>query len=356
LLPQVRRTMSERRHKSRREKDLTTRYHAGDLDEDHLETGQRFTKQTKGAEQNKIKQTALLRLAQGDAAADIDTLPIGQVSQVYSLYVEVEHETGVRLCVVRKTVTKLSETSIVVGDLVRFRDTGIVEEAGRPGAVIEQVLPRKTVLTRAGSFHAHRAQPIVANAEQMLIVVSLVQPMVKWGLVDRMLIAAQGGGLVPIICLNKIDLASQSDTSRKHFAAAQEALGQYQHLGIRTLQTAARDESGIREITGILKDKVTVLAGHSGVGKSTLISAVEPGLDIRIGPVSIMTEKGRHTTTSARRYRLQIGGYVIDTPGVKQFGLWGVTADNLIEYFPDVQDGTAPPWRMDSYQSIADSL
>jgi ribosome biogenesis GTPase len=101
---------------------------------------------------------------------------------------------------------------------------------------------------------------------------------------------------------------------------------------------------------------VTVLAGHSGAGKSSLIAAVQPGLDLRIGEVSALTDKGRHTTTSARWYDLDMGGAVIDTPGVKLFGLWNVTAENLGEFFPDVEAGTAPAWREESFRRIAASL
>jgi ribosome biogenesis GTPase len=100
------------------------------------------------------------------------------------------------------------------------------------------------------------------------------------------------------------------------------------------------------------------LAGHSGVGKSSLIRAVQPQLDLRVGEVSTYTDKGRHTTTSARRYVLDLegGGSVIDTPGVKLFGLWGVTRENLDEFFPDVEDDSAPEWRRESYKRIAESL
>src|SRR6266516_2085208 len=106
-----------------------------------------------------------------------------------------EHEGRIWLCVTRKTLTKVSKTAIVVGDRVRFRESGTKDELGRPEAVIEQVLPRQTILTRAASFKGIDQHPIVANAEQMLIVASVLQPRPKWGLVDRMLVAAQSGGL-----------------------------------------------------------------------------------------------------------------------------------------------------------------
>jgi len=260
------------------------------------------------------------------------------------------------MCVMRKTLSRSSGSAMVVGDLVRFRDDDKRDESGRAHAVIEQVLPRKTVLARAGSFHSHEVQPIVANAEQMLIVVSVVNPLAKWGLVDRMLIAAQSGGLKPIVCLNKIDLAERDEKAAAQYARAKEVLAHYRTMGIESLEVAAVEGIGLERIKAILHKHTTVLAGHSGVGKSTLIGALQAGLDIRIGKVSEVTEKGRHTTTSARRYPLDDGGEVIDTPGVKMFGLWEVTSETLNQYFPDIEDGTAPPWRVESHQRILESL
>jgi len=354
--------MGRRPRKPPREKDLTSRYLQGDCEADRLESHHRFSQRSKNAQQDKIEKTALFR-ADGEQFADIERLPTGQVAQVFSLYYQVEHPTGPRLCSVRKTLGKLSQTSIVVGDQVRFRDTerrvegfASTDELGRPEAVIEQVLPRQTILTRAEGFVGNAQHPIVANAQQMLIVASLLRPRVKWGLVDRMIVAAQSGGLTPLICLNKIDLAEPAAQSQAEHVAAKEVLAHYQSLGFTTFQVSATPRSGIEGVKSALAGKTTVLAGHSGVGKSTLISAIQPGLDIRIGEISNFNDKGRHTTSSARRYPLDIGGYVIDTPGVKLFGLWGVTAENLLDYFPDVKDESAPQWRIDSFQRIQASI
>ncbi|MGA3066276.1 MAG: ribosome small subunit-dependent GTPase A [Tepidisphaeraceae bacterium] len=344
--------MSRERRKNVGEKDPTARFLAGDFDPESQEIRQRSGHKSKRAQQDKIQKTADLRAIEELASGDIESLPIGQVVQVFSLFYQVAHPTGVRLCVVRKTLAKLAESAIVVGDYVRFRDGGVADAAGKIDAVIEQVLPRKTLLVRAGSFDGQHAQPIVANAEQMLIVSSLLQPRVKWGLVDRVLVAAQSGGLVPIICLNKTDLAEANDSARQAFAEANEALGHYRTLGIATLEMSAATGDGISDLKDILKGKTTVLGGHSGVGKSTVINAIQPGLGLRIGKVSESTQKGRHTTTSARRYDLEIGGAVIDTPGVKQFGLWKITPETLSEYYSDVLAGTAPPWRTLNYQSL----
>jgi ribosome biogenesis GTPase / thiamine phosphate phosphatase len=356
LVAAMRRMMGRLRRKNPREKDLTSRVFSGDYDQDEVQTPHRFSKKIKRAQQEKIERTAILRADKEVLSGDLESLPVGEVTQVFSLFCDIDTPVGVRRCVTRKTLSKISATSIVVGDLVRFRETGRHDESGIEEAVIEQVLPRKTILTRAGSFNNSLQKPIVANAGQMLIVTSLVMPRVKWGLVDRMLIAAQSGGLVPIVCLNKIDLAETTDAGRKAFPEAQEVLGLYQTMGVATLQTSAEARVGLEQLIQILAGKNTVLAGHSGVGKSSLITAAQASLIIRVGDVSEYTEKGRHTTSSARRYPLEVGGFVIDTPGVKQFGLWDVTEDNLIEYFPDIENETAPDWRRESYERILESL
>ncbi len=341
--------------KSPREKDMTDWYMSGELDEDRIDPVQRFSSKSKHLQRDKTLKTALMRAEELSELTDVHTLPIGRVVQVYSLFCDVEYNGVSWLCVVRKTLAKVNRGDIVVGDQVRFRDLGTKDESGRPEAVIEQILPRETVLTRADSFKQIEPHPIVANAQQMLIVASLHQPDVKWGLIDRMIVAAQSGKLDPIICLNKIDLATTIGDD-PDWPFAQEALRHYALLGFRTLQASVNQNVGIDDLRSLLRDRTTVLAGHSGVGKSSLIRAIQPALDLRVGEISGYTGKGRHTTTSARRYDLEIGGQVIDTPGVKLFGLWGVTRDNLLDFFPDVDAETAPQWRRDSYERILTSL
>jgi ribosome biogenesis GTPase / thiamine phosphate phosphatase len=342
--------------KAAREKDLTARFLSGGLDEDRVETQQRFGDKSKNFQKRKTEKTALMRMAEEEAAGDdIEMLPIGDVVQVHSLYSDVEHDGKPYLCVVRRTLTKAGETFVIVGDRVRLRPTVILDETGRPAAVIEQILPRRTVLTRADSFKAIEAQPIVANAQQMLIVAALAEPWPKWGLIDRMLVAARAGGLEPVVCLNKVDLIETKDGKRE-WEFAQAAMAHYASMGIKTLRTSVDESRGLEELRELLRDQTTVLAGHSGVGKSSLIRAIQPSLDLRIGAISGYTGKGRHTTSSAHRYPLDAGGYVIDTPGVKLFGLWNVTRENLAEFFADVEAGTAPDWRTESYERILDSL
>jgi ribosome biogenesis GTPase / thiamine phosphate phosphatase len=377
--------MKGRPKKPPREKDLTSRYVSGGMeDEDGIEQTERFKPRNKTLQQDKILRTALLR-AEEESGVNLEALPIGEVILVHSLFSQVEHNGVVHLCVIRKTLTKMRDTHVVVGDRVRFQDVTPRDAAGSdtgggdpealPEGVIEQILPRRTVLTRADSFKGITQHPIVANAEQMLIVASLRQPRIKWGLIDRMIVAAKSGGLLPIVCLNKIDLAepaaqtgsADTDTDPDDTAAAdrekpedlataEAALAHYATLGVPSLRTSVERAIGLEALRETLKGKTTVLAGHSGVGKSSLIRAIQPQLDIRVGEISRYTDKGRHTTTSARRYVLDFGGAVVDTPGVKLFGLWGVTRENLDEFFPDVEAGTAPEWRRESYERILESL
>lgn len=334
-------------------KNLTDDYLSGQLDEDRAEGVQRFGQRSKHHEQNKAIRTGHQRQEQNAAA--IDALPSGRVVQVFSRYSEVlaDADGSTRICQVRKTLGKLSDTHVVVGDRVKFVDQPTLDAHNRREGIIERIEPRQTILTRSDSFKARLNSPIVANAEQMLIVASIVQPRVKWGLIDRMIIAAHSGKLRPILCLNKVDLASDQE-----LADAREKLAHYNSIGVTTIETSVLENRGLDEARKLINGKVTVLAGHSGVGKSSLVNALEPGVDIRVGEISIVNDKGKHTTTSARIYPLGNGltGEVIDTPGVKLFGLWNVTAESLDDFFPDVVGETAPEWRIESYERIRSSL
>ena len=330
--------------------DLTRAYLNGDLTEDDAERGEafeRFGDRSKNFQQGKTEKTQHAR-----PTAEIDALPLGEVVQVHSLFADVLIDGQSYSCVQRKTLAKISDTQIVVGDRVRVAIGQERNDVAQHEGVIERIEPRRTVLTRADSFKAIHTHPIVANAEQMLIVVAMHLPEVKWGLVDRMLIAAQSGKLRPILCLNKIDTALDS----QDVSDTDAILAHYQSLTVETIKTSIVSDVGIDDLRQRLAGKVTVLAGHSGVGKSSLVRAVDSAIDLRVGEISRIHAKGMHTTTSARNYRLATGGQVVDTPGVKLFGLWNVTRESLIDYFPDVDSDTAPPWRQESYKRILASL
>ena len=336
--------------KSDQHLDLAKAYLSGAFDDDRADDGETFSDRSKHAQHHKTIKTQAGR----DESA-VDAMPIGEVIQVHSLFLEVLADGVVWRCVQRKTLARISDTQIVVGDLVRFAPSPELNDATKSEGVIERIEPRRTILMRADSFKAIEVHPIVANADAMLIVAALHLPEVKWGLVDRMVIAARSGGLMPMVCLNKIDTAA----SEQDLAAAAEVLGHYESLGIATLRTCAITGVGIDNLRDALAGKTTVLAGHSGVGKSSLLRVVEPAIDLkslRVGDISSVHGKGMHTTTSARKFPLSFGGHVIDTPGVKLFGLWNTAADELIEHYPDIDNGTAPQWRHESYERIKKSL
>lgn len=345
--------------KGPREKNITARFLSGGMDEDRVEKNQRFSDRSKNQQRDKTARTSQMRAEETLDLSDLQSLPTGEVIQVYSQYCDVVHGSTTWRCGMRKTLTGVLKGDLVVGDQVRFRDMQAMDEGGLPRAMIEQVLPRQTVLTRADSFKQIVSHPIVANAEQMLIVTSIAEPRVKWGIVDRMIVAAQAGGLVPIVCLNKVDLidaqraAEESDDQNP---GPMQVLEYYGKLNIQTLTTSAEQRIGLDALRAMLASRATAVAGQSGVGKSSLIRSIEPALDLRVGAISGYTGKGRHTTTSARRYELTGGGQIIDTPGVKLFGLWNVNRDNLAEHFPDVAAETAPQWRVESYRRIEQSL
>ncbi|HJZ55234.1 MAG TPA: ribosome small subunit-dependent GTPase A, partial [Gemmataceae bacterium] len=168
---------------------------------------------------------------------------------------------------------------------------------------------------------------LVANVDQLVIVISLVEPDLKPHLIDRYLVVAQQGGLKPVLCLNKADLADP--------IPLQPLVGAYAQLGIPTLLTSARTGVGIDRLREWLKGRATVFSGQSGVGKSSLLNAIQPGLGLAVKSVSEVNQKGRHTTTYAQLLKLDFGGWVVDTPGVRQLQLWDTRPEEVEGFFPE---------------------
>jgi len=177
-------------------------------------------------------------------------------------------------------------------------------------------------------FASHLQQVIVANADQLLIVASWREPAVWLELIDRYLIAAERHNLSPVICVNKVDLA-------KDEAICRAELRPYVDLGYRVLFTSALTGAGVDELRDLLCDKTTVLAGLSGVGKSSLLTAVQPGLKLLTGNVSD-SGQGRHTTTQVTLLKLSLGGFVVDTPGIREFGVSGLEKSELARFYPEI--------------------
>jgi ribosome biogenesis GTPase len=255
-------------------------------------------------------------------AVDISACLPGRVLRVHGLVSVVQADGGEQVrCTVRRVLRNLvtEERNIVAtGDRVWFLPTG-------PGeGVIERVEPRHGLLTRASRGREH---VIVANVDQVVIVVSLVEPELKPHLIDRYLTSAEQGGIAPVVCLNKADLVDPADY--------QPLLGLYSQLGIPTLLTSAASGMGIERLRRLLRDRETVFSGQSGVGKSSLLNALQPGLELHVREISESTQKGRHTTTTAELLRLDFGGWVVDTPGIRQFQLWDILPEEVEGFFPE---------------------
>jgi ribosome biogenesis GTPase / thiamine phosphate phosphatase len=225
-------------------------------------------------------------------------------------------------CTVRRLLRSIAsdERSVVVaGDRVQF-----LPQPGQTG-VIERVEPRQSTLTRG---HQYREHILVANVTQAAIVMSAQESGLKPGLIDRFLVSAAKGRVSAGIVLNKCDLVDRSEL--------QSLVGRYSRLGYFVVCTSAQTGLGIEQLKHWLRGQQTVFTGQSGVGKSSLLNAVQPGLQLRTGTISEVTQKGRHTTRSAVLMELfDHGGWVVDTPGLRQLQLWDVQPAEVEGFFPE---------------------
>jgi ribosome biogenesis GTPase len=255
-------------------------------------------------------------------AVDTTTSLRAVVIRIHGLVSIVQTDDGRTFsCHVRRVLKSLAiegRNVLTVGDRVWFRPPR--SEGGE--GLIEKVEPRQGVITRG---YRHRQHVLAANVEKVLIVSALSEPGLKLSLVDRYLVAAEIGGVRPVIVLNKADLAD--------LALYQWVVGLYTQLGYETLVTSAADGRGLDRLRELLSTGVTALSGQSGVGKSSLLNALQPGLNLKVREVSDWTLKGKHTTTTAELIRLELGGYVVDTPGLRQFELWGIVPGELNSRF-----------------------
>ena len=222
-------------------------------------------------------------------------------------------------CTVRRvvrTVARDARNAVVTGDRVLF-----LPSENRFG-VIERVEPRHGVLARGHQYTQHI---LVANVTQVAIVSSAAEPALKPALIDRFLVSAAKGNVRAIIVINKSDLADPADL--------QPMIGQYARIGYTVVAASAQTGLGIAWLRRLLKNEQTVFTGQSGVGKSSLLNAIQPGLAIKTGDVSRITQKGRHTTRFAQLRELEFGGWVVDTPGIRQLELWDVHPAEMEAYF-----------------------
>lgn len=215
---------------------------------------------------------------------------------------------------------------VSVGDIVEF-DLESDEVTG----VITKIHPRKNYIVRKAIKQSKETHVIAANIDQTLLVATLLMPETPLEFIDRFLVTAEAYKVPAILVFNKLDLYQGVLDE-----VLEETMDIYRNIGYRCIAVSSVTGDGIAELRDILKDKTTLLSGWSGTGKSTLINTVNPGLNLRTGEVSMATMSGKHTTTFAEMFQLDFGGYIIDTPGIRGFGIINMTPEDVSHNFPEI--------------------
>ncbi len=217
---------------------------------------------------------------------------------------------------------------VAVGDKVTF-----IQKPGETVGLINTIEPRFNYIIRKATKLSKQSHIIAANIDQAIVMATLSSPRTSTGFIDRFLVTAEAYHIPAMVIFNKIDLVKGENLAKLNQLAQL-----YDKLGYRTFRTSALHGEGIDDIKQLLKDKVSLLSGHSGVGKTALINAIEPGLQRKVGMISDYHQKGKHTTTFAEMLPLSFGGFIIDTPGIKEFGLVDFDKQEIAERFPEMRE------------------
>jgi ribosome biogenesis GTPase len=228
-------------------------------------------------------------------------------------------------CVVPSEIARRQRSALAVGDRV------VAEPVEGNRWRLVMILPRRTVLSRPDPFNPRIERLIAANIDIAVNVVSIKAPPLKPRLIDRFLIAIQRGGSQPAICVNKIDLARDRED-------ALQPLRVYERLGVPVIACSTRSGEGIEALRALIEGKICAFVGHSGVGKSSILNALDARLRLATADVQKKRGTGRHTTTASTLFDLGAETYVIDTPGIREFGLWDITPESLREAFPEFRE------------------
>jgi ribosome biogenesis GTPase / thiamine phosphate phosphatase len=263
----------------------------------------------------------------GAGAADEDEESAAIVMAVMSARCRVFDRGEERNCIVPPHIAMRRKSALAVGDRVRIAQDG---ESWR----VESVLPRRSVLARPDPLHKHLQRLIAANIDVVVNVVSVKAPPLRPRLIDRVLIAIQRGGAQPVICVNKVDLLD--DEPR---AAELAKLDRYEALGVPVIACSTKTGEGIDALRAAVEGKLTALVGHSGVGKSSILNALDERLQLVTNTLH-RRGTGRHTTTRSTLYDCGGGTYLIDTPGIREFGLWDLDRESLRDYFPEFREAS----------------
>ncbi len=288
----------------------------------------------KKSDQDQLKKRALSR----EEIAPESTLEKGRVLAIAPEGVIVDYNGIELICSLKgslKQEKSRAKNLIAVGDFVRFEDKG-----GGQGT-IASIEERRSILSRADNLSRNKEQLIAVNIDQVLITCSVVQPMLKPPLIDRYIIATLKGNMQPVIVINKIDLLDTppATCSEVDLEVEKEIYSQvleaYAALDIPVISVSSSTGQGIEALRTVMQGKTSVISGQSGVGKSSLINLIA-GTTMRTGSIVHKTGKGSHTTTTTHLIPLECGGFCIDTPGIRSFGLWDMRKEEVVEYFPEI--------------------
>lgn len=245
----------------------------------------------------------------------------------YSVKAEDDRFYDTRIKGVFKIDDITSTNPIAVGDEV------IVEPETAEGntAMIVDILPRRNYINRQSPSHKKQHHIVAANVDQSLVFATLKEPRTSQGFIDRFLVTCEAYHVPAIVVFNKADVYR-----KKEMEQFEEMKGMYEHIGYTVVLMSVKDNLGVQTVVDILKDKTTLISGHSGVGKSSFINTIFPDIGLKTKDVSGWSGKGMHTTTFAEMFELPFGGKVIDTPGVREFGLVDISRQELSHYFPEM--------------------
>jgi ribosome biogenesis GTPase / thiamine phosphate phosphatase len=214
---------------------------------------------------------------------------------------------------------------IAVGDDV------VIQKEGKSGVILE-IGERKNYIIRKSIKLSKETHMIATNMDQAILIVSLVKPRTSTGFIDRFLVTAEAYHIPAVIVFNKVDLYDENSLENLDYY-----LNTYRNCGYKCIVTSVPENIGLQSFENLLTGKVSLLSGHSGVGKSALINVVDPNLNLKVGIISDVHEKGKHTTTFAEMFKLKNGGFIIDTPGIKEFGLVEFEKAELGQRFPEIR-------------------
>lgn len=307
-------------------------------EETHAKDSKQFRKERKRLSQkdrSKYKKTDLDKRKNKPIAEPKSGLLRGQVLGISPEGILVDSEGKLYTCSLKGSLKKEQmriKNLLAVGDFVQFEPSPSNEGS------IALVEERRSILSRAEHLKRRKEQLIAVNIDQVLITVSVTLPSLKPALIDRYIIAARCGNMEPILVINKIDLLDQCSPSEKELY--QKILLLYPSLGIACFPVSVKTGEGLEELKKAMNGKSSVFSGQSGSGKSSLINALL-GSNLRVGEVIDRTRKGSHTTTSTLLLPLEEGGFCIDTPGIRSFGLWDLTPAEIQKYFSEIVDFAA---------------